>query len=166
MADATTIENEYAAGLAESRNRDAAEEPEEESEEPERAQSQEKKVDFGTALLMGMVGLFFGLLSSIPFIGFLFNAMGVGAIFLWWFIAGLKPPTFGVASKIPLAQQAIRKSPLSNLDPGEKVSKALESIPVLGKFIAFFLPLFLGIIPGTGVLFLPGLVWMIYTANK
>ncbi len=163
VADATTTEYENAARLAELQNQDAIEETEEEPEEPEtRTLPREKKMDFGTAFLMGMVGLFFGLLGAIPFIGILFNAAGVGFIFLWWVTSGLKPPTLGLSSKLPLA----KKGAAASLDPGEKASAAIEQIPVAGKFAAFFAPILIGIIPGTGILMLPGLVWAIYKANS
>ncbi|MDO8600270.1 MAG: hypothetical protein Q7R73_01450 [bacterium] len=163
MADTATNEYENAARLAEAQNQDAGEEAEEEPDEPEAPTLQrEKKMDWGTGFLMGMVALFFGVLSAIPGIGFILNGIGVGFIFLWWTVSGLKPPTLGLSSKLPFAG----KKAAAALDPGEKASAAIEQIPVAGKSAAFFLPLILGIIPSTGVLTLPWLVWAIYKANS
>lgn len=163
MKKSTTIEYDPGAALAEARNQDAMEEAEEPEEPQETQVPREKKMDWGTGFLMGMVGLFFGVLSAIPGIGFVLNGIGVGFIWLWWVSSGLKPPTLGFFSKIPLVKKS---DTLGDLDAGEKISRAVESVPVLGKFAAFFLPLILGIIPGTGVLMLPGLVWAIYRANS
>lgn len=157
MADTTTIEyDNYAAGLAEARNQNATEE---ESEEPEEMRKPaEKKMEFGTALLVGLIAGFCMLLGLIPVIGIAFNWLGWGIIVLWWAMSGLKPPAFSKSLKVPGAQKVAQATV-------GKAEEAIEKIPVAGKWFAFGLSFLLGLLPGGGISLL-GIVWGIYQANK
>lgn len=157
MADTTIeMENGYAAGLAEARNQAAAEE---ESEEMEEARMPtEKKMEYGTALLMGLIAGFCMLLGLIPLIGIAFNWLGWGIVLFWWAAGGWKPPSFSKSLKVPGAKKVAEATV-------GKAEEAIEKIPVAGKWLAFGLSFLLGLLPGGGISLL-GLVWGIYQANK
>lgn len=158
MVDATTIETEngYAAGLAEARNRNTTEEEPDESEEMRKPA--EKKMEFGTALLLALIAGFCTLLGLIPLIGIVFNWLGWGIIIFWWAAGGWKPPSFSKSLKVPGAQKVAEATV-------GKAEEAIEKIPVAGKWLAFGLSFLLGLLPGGGISLL-GLVWGIYQANK